>query len=263
MKKIFLITACLILSTTLLSGCNLGAILQGNSQTNDNSSNTTHRGAFSASSEPEPTKTPKPAASASAKPSPSATAKPAAAPTPAPTVAPTTAPVTQTDLSTAELSYFSQYFSGYDTYGFLLSTYTSPVDIDLKQVFYAGAYIKGPEPTQAEVQDYLAATGAKEVYDYLIKLTSAQINALLTEKAGVTMNNLHNLMFGKYLAKYDAYFFQVGDTNYTSFTADSGYKTSDGKVVVKCSAKGVIKSCTVTLKQSGDKYLFVANQITG
>ena len=54
------------------------------------------------------------------------------------------------DLTSEELRGFTQWINGKSNYGFLLSEYTRPQDVDLSQVFYSGAGIETAPLSKAE-----------------------------------------------------------------------------------------------------------------
>lgn len=171
----------------------------------------------------------------------------------------------QTPLTRDELDFFTDYFEQETNNGFLLSGYSEPSDINLAELFYNGAGIAYSESEMSadEINDYLKATNLPEVEFDLLKVIKSEAEAFLLEKTGVTFSDLH--VPGLYLEKYDAFYWQVSDTNYNLLICDSGYKTEDGKFVIHCSAEEgigqLVESCTVTLKKDGGHYLFVSNSI--
>ena len=71
------------------------------------------------------------------------------------------------DLTSEELREFTRWInqgSNCGNYGFLLSEYTRPEDVDLSQVFYAGAGIENMPLSEAERAEYLKITGDEEIH---------------------------------------------------------------------------------------------------
>ncbi|UOO37749.1 hypothetical protein IZU99_00335 [Oscillospiraceae bacterium CM] len=150
-------------------------------------------------------------------------------------------------------------------YGFLLSNYAKPSEIDLDALFYTGAGIAsdGQEISSDEQQAFMDAYELDSIDGDLLKLSTKQINDYLKEKAGVTLSQISGKLHWLYIQKYDAYYSMVFDTNYGFFNCVSGYKTSDGTYVIQCEDNPEygqqIDRCVVTLHQSGDSYMFVSN----
>ena len=188
-------------------------------------------------------------------------------PTPTPATAiPSSNPMpSRTELTQPELDFFTEYFGRVENNGFLLSEYDSPEYIDLYEVFYTGAGIDPESISDEELNDYLNAIDASEVYTDLLKLTTVQLNVHLYEKTGLSLNDFAYGLHYLYLEKYDAYYLQRGDTNYNFLECFEGYKTNTGIIVIRCRAvEGygqAVESCTVTLEKSGGKYLFLANTV--
>ena len=222
---------------------------------------------------PSPSTSPKPSASpsASAKPSasPSASAKPSATPIPSASAKPSPSPSPSANekipLPDASLAFFKTYFALQENNGFLLSNYSKPSEIDLQQLFYAGAGIASWNISPQEVEAYKAYYNIKELWGGLMKLTTKQINDYLKDKMGLTLADMKGTpMKWLYLKQFDAYYVERSDTNYGFFNCVSGYKTADGTVVVNCQVPPgygqQVDKCEVTLKKVGDKFLFVSNK---
>jgi hypothetical protein len=234
-----------------------------------------------------PSETPEPSTAPSEKPSPSvkpsAEPSPPAAPsekppsvpfggnlkpTPVPSSHPSSAPSPsasneKTPLTAESLAYWTDYFAQQENNGFLLSSYDEPEDIDLQQLFYAGAGIASWDVTQKETNAYLDYYGYDELWGGLMKLTTDQVDDFLMEKMGISYWDTWSDMGWVYLEQFDAYFVERSDTNYGFFECVSGYKTANGTVVVQCQVPDgygqQVDKCTVTLKKSGSRYLFYSN----
>ena len=229
-----------------------------------------------ASQTPAPSETPSP----SEKPSPSEAPKPSEKPpsgfggsidstkppstqTPSPHPSPSPSPTAsgaKTPLTAESLAYWKDYFAQQENYGFLLSSYDRPENVDLEQLFYAGAGIATWDVSQAEIDAYLDYNGYDELWGSLMKLTPEQIDEFMIDKTGVSLYDTTGSWYWVYLSDYDAWYIERSDTNYSFFDCVSGYKTADGTVVIECRVPDgygqQVDKCTVTLKKSGDRYLF-------
>ena len=170
----------------------------------------------------------------------------------------------KTPLSAESLAYWTDYFAQQENNGFLLSSYSAPEDIDLAELFYAGAGIASWDLSQKEVDAYMDYYDIDELWGGLMKLTTDQIDDFLMKKMGISFWDTWSDMGWMYFAEFDAYIVERSDTNYGFFDCVSGYKTADGTVVIECRAPDGygqrVDKCTVTLKKSGNTYLFYSNK---
>ena len=170
---------------------------------------------------------------------------------------------TSRELTPDETSFFSDYLSRSGNWGFLLSTYKSPGEIDLNELFYSGAGISNYSLTEEEGEDFLNASGAEEIYTDVVHLTTAQIDDFLLEKTGLTYAQMQKGLGWVYSAQTDTWYHQAGDTNWRPFECVGG--TADGdvyKLHVKAtdSEPGYRAELYETvLRKNGDGYQFVSN----
>jgi hypothetical protein len=174
------------------------------------------------------------------------------------------------ELTESELTAYSEYLSGRDSYGFLLSSYEDVKDVDLGQVFYSGAGLS-EQPNEEEKEAYLEEMNQEELYTDLFYVSAEKADDLLREKTGYSLEEFQedgNDMQMVYLEAYDAYFAEVGDTNYIEITCTSGTENSDGTITLDCVSgmeggdeSNVTLRCTVTLEQASRQ--FISNEITG
>ncbi|MCI8598096.1 MAG: hypothetical protein HFJ10_06600 [Lachnospiraceae bacterium] len=172
------------------------------------------------------------------------------------------------DLSNAELQEFTMWISqgsNYGNYGFLMSEYTKPQDVDLSQVFYAGAGLETEPLTKEEEQAYLEITEQEEIYTDCTRLTTDQINEFLEAKLNLSLDDMENELEWVYLPDSDAWVWQHGDTNYINYTCVSGRQIAADTFELNCVpgdenfAPYALPSCRLTLQKYGDDYRFLSN----
>lgn len=174
-------------------------------------------------------------------------------------------PFTPRDLTNAELRDFTKWVCQKSNYGFLMSEYTKPQDVDLSQVFYAGAGLETEQLTRKEVQDYLDITQGEEIYTECTRLTTDQINEFLETKLGLSLDEMETEFEWVYLPDSDAWVWEHGDTNYINFTCVSGRQTTEDTFELNCVPGDenfdpyVLPSCRVTLQKYGEDYRFLSN----
>ena len=94
------------------------------------------------------------------------------------------------ELTSEELRKFTQWINQVNNYGFLLSEYTQPQDVDLSQVFYIGAGIENTSLSEEEEAAYLKITGDEEIYTDCTRLTTVRINVVCEKKLGLTLDDM-------------------------------------------------------------------------
>ena len=164
------------------------------------------------------------------------------------------------ELSDEELNSFTDFVNSIENYGFLLSEYTAPTDVDLYEVFYCGAGISAHSLTDDELEAYEQATDWTIELD-VERLTTAQIDDFLIKKTGHSLKEMKDPFTWTYLEKYDAYIFQHGDTNYCSFICTEGKKIDEDIFEIHYIPQQEygVNAGILTLKRSGDDYIFVSN----
>lgn len=130
------------------------------------------------------------------------------------------------ELTQEELDTFTQFIRGRDAYGFLLSEYADPVEVDLEQVFYSGAGFQ-QSMSEEEVAAYLAACNQEEMYTDCVKITQSDAKKLVEEKLGISLEDMDADRIGLYIPEFDAYYHECGDTNYMEYTCVSGTVKGD------------------------------------
>ena len=141
------------------------------------------------------------------------------------------------ELTNEELREFTRWINqgnNYGNYGFLLSEYTRPEDVDLDQALYTGAGVDTTPLSAEEEKAYLEVTGDEEIYTDCTKMTTDEINGVLEEKLGLGLDDMTNKLDWVYLHDTDAWVWQHGDTNYMNFTCVSGKQIGKDTFELSC-----------------------------
>lgn len=166
------------------------------------------------------------------------------------------------ELSQEELGNFTSFVQRPENYGFLLSSYDRPQDVDLAQVLYSGAGMGSASMDEEERAVYEEAVGMGIETD-MTRLTTQQIDDFLRQKTGYGLGDMSGGLQWTYLPEYDAYYHMHGDTNMAFFTCTSGRVEGD-TIILECNEEGVYttnRACTLTLKENGGDYIFLSNQL--
>lgn len=161
------------------------------------------------------------------------------------------------ELTAEELQWFADFVNDGENYGFLLSQYERPEEVNLEEVLYNGAGMENAPFTEEERQAY-ESEGCFVDTD-ITNLSGTQIDAFLQKKMGISFAETKNGLDWFYFEGNDCYLFQHGDTNQTSFLCVSGRQEGD-VIILQCKATEAYRSdCILTLKKAGDTYRFVSN----
>ena len=171
------------------------------------------------------------------------------------------------DLTTAELQKFTDWINEGDNggnYGFLLSDYGDPKDADLGEIFYSGAGMATEPLTAAERQEYLKISGREDIETDCVRLTTEQINHVLTKRLGCTLDEMSRELPWFYLEKAKVWVTEHGDTNYVNFTCVSGRELAAGVYELDCvpgdeNYRPYVHSCHLTLQADGEDYRILSN----
>lgn len=137
-------------------------------------------------------------------------------------------------LTAEELQTYTELIQQPSNYGFLLSDWDKPTDINLYEVFYNGAGISR-DGTEAEIQAYLERNGQDELYTDFFVMDKTAVSNLLLEKIGLTYDEF--VMKGGrgmeeiYYAETDSFCLEAGDTNYLIFECTDGVANEEGTIV--------------------------------
>ena len=172
-------------------------------------------------------------------------------------------------LSEDECGELEKFINGIGNYGFLLSIYEKPQDLDADQVFFAGAGLELSVPEEEEREAYLEETGEDKAVN-LFRLGATQVNDYLQYRAGVSMDELSHKPDWVYLEDYDAYYLCHGDeeTNVCKFEViDAAVQGDFYRVHYRARREAPdldgwhIPVYEVILKKNGDSYRFCANRL--
>ena len=176
------------------------------------------------------------------------------------------------ELQRGELKAFTDWIDTADdraNYGFLLSEYEDPRELDLNQLLYTGAGMETPSLTEDERQAYLEITGQPEIYTDVVRLTTEQIDGFLEQKTGYALDEMTGPFDWTYLEETDAWVHQHGDTNYMPFTCVRGWETEKGSFELECVpgdgqlTPDLYPSCRLRLARHGDDYRVLSNAFDG
>lgn len=169
-------------------------------------------------------------------------------------------------LTAEELEEYTEWVQDNSNYGFLLSDWENPTQIDLYQVFYSGAGV-ARQGTEEEKQAFLERHDQQEIYTDFIAIDKADVDALLVEKTGLTYDEL--VMKGSkgmedwYYAETDSFCSESGDTNYCQFVCTDGVINEEGTMVtLQCDGDDWVRTCEVEVIIISEPWGIVGNHIT-
>lgn len=123
--------------------------------------------------------------------------------------------ITQSDAQT--LKELQEFLNEDSSYGFLLSSYDIPEDIDLNQVFYSGAGFKQEKLTEKEEELLLDRIPQDEIVTPVVKVKEEQIEELLSAKAGISYEEANHPLDEEdgwaRINRYSTWYALRGDTN--------------------------------------------------
>ena len=173
------------------------------------------------------------------------------------------------EITEEEKSGFEAFLNEPGNYGFLLSVYERPQELDAEQVFFTGAGLTLKPVTDEEREAYLEKTGREEAVN-LFGLSAAQISEHLLYKAGIALSDLSHKPGWVYLEDYDTYYQCHADeeTNLCTFEVTDGaaqgdyYRIHYRPVKAAPEEDGWHTPCyEVILKKNGDGFRFLANRL--
>jgi hypothetical protein len=172
-------------------------------------------------------------------------------------------------LSDEECLELQNYINETGNYGFLLSVYEKPQDLDAEQAFFIGAGLELRIPTEEEREAYMEATGGEETVN-LFGMSAQQVTDYLQYKAGVSLDELTHQPGWIYLEDYDTYYQCHGDeeTNVCEYEVTDAAVQGDFYRVHYRNRRYArnldgwhIPVYESILKRNGDNYRFCANRL--
>lgn len=168
-------------------------------------------------------------------------------------------------LTEAELQEYTEWIRDKSNYGFLLSDWENPTQINLFEVFYGGAGISH-EGTEEQIQAYLNRYEEEGIYTDFWVIDKADMDIFLLEKVGLTYDELlmkgNESLEGIYYPETDCFCLQAGDTNYCMFTCTDGVLNEEGtEVILQCEGDYWVSKCEVVVNIVGGTKAIVSNHI--
>lgn len=152
--------------------------------------------------------------------------------------------------------------------GFLSRTYQNVKDAELGEIFYNGAGISGSAGAlQEELKaEYLKVSGQAEIYTDFMALSEQEMEVLLQNETGLSMEDFNHRIGWYYLPAYGAFAKEVSDTNFKQIEVQDVYYNKAADVYsVLYRTPGIMDEngeeglYRVTLKQTGDHWQIMAN----
>ena len=136
--------------------------------------------------------------------------------------------VERVSMDSRTLEEIEAYLNEDSSYGFLLSCYEKPEDIDLTQVFYNGAGAPQEELEEKEEKLLLERTNQEAFVTSVTKVKEEYVEELLARKAGITYEE-SNLPLDSWahIGRYGAWYHLHGDTNRVSVRCTDGWQQGD------------------------------------
>lgn len=184
--------------------------------------------------------------------------------------------ITRTDEQTLEE--LQGFLNEDSSYGFLLSSYDIPEEIDLNQVFYSGAGFKQEELTKKEKELLLDRIPQEEITTPVVRLKEDQIEELLSKKAGITYDEakhpLDKADGWAHIGRYKSWYALRGDTNRRYIKCTDAWQQGNLYIIhyqlmeqapeeTENSAKSALYRPTyeVQLQKTGEDYRFCYNVV--
>ena len=168
------------------------------------------------------------------------------------------------DPNRKELKKFNELFGAASSWynRALTCEYTSPTQISLEYLFYAGFPGESRDPTNAEWVQLKGYPGFNKNYD-LMRLPVDKMNAVLQELFGITLEDMEDVAFADvvYLESTNCYYHMVTDFRCVeNFNAIAVEYLDDGTIRVKYTQDEQLDEVyAVTLMPYGDGYRILSN----
>ena len=160
------------------------------------------------------------------------------------------------EITAEEMQYFTEFVQTGNNYGFLMSAYDTPADVNLNEVFFCGLIgTSSDEISEEEKEAYKKTVEWGEIYTDFFRITATELNEYLLETTGLSYEQMNNSIGWSYLPEYDAYYSDHGDTNYTRFSCIGGYTVDEKFFVLRMTG-----NLELVLEKCGDTYQFRSNR---
>lgn len=166
-------------------------------------------------------------------------------------------PAVYRKLTEEELQVYTEYVRDISNYGFLLSEWEKPEQIDLMEVFYGGAGISH-EGTPEEIAAFLDRYGREGLETDFVAVAREDVNTFLLEKIGLTYDEIlakgNRSLEEIYYPETDSFCFEAGDTNRCMFECIDGVENEEGTIVTlhcKGSEWDRVQECEVEVTKNG------------
>lgn len=168
-------------------------------------------------------------------------------------------------LTEAELQEYTEWIQDKSNYGFLMSDWQNPSQINLFEVFYGGAGIShagNEEQTQAFLNRY----DLEEIETDFWVIDKADMDIFLLEKVGLTYDELvmkgNESLEGIYYPEVDSFCLAAGDTNYIKFVCTEGTLNEEGTMVtLRCEGDYWVSECETKVNIVGGTKSISSNHI--
>lgn len=166
-------------------------------------------------------------------------------------------------LSEAELKQFQEYLNQPDNYGFTVSLYKTPDEIDMDWVFAFGAGIKNCDYSEEALNAYLEADDEFDSVEYdVIALAGDDVRSLIEAKTGIADYDVSKIDGYTYVEEYDILFSQVSDYYDKDLICYEGVKNDNLiQIVYKVGNQDNRRRITlVDTKNSENTYTYYSNR---
>ena len=142
---------------------------------------------------------------------------------------------TVSKMDSGKLAELEAYFNEESSYGFLLSSYEQPQEIDLNQVFYAGAGFEQKGITEKERKLLLERMPVKEITMPVNKVREEDVEALLKQKTGLSheefLHPLGDLEEWAHIGRYNSWYTLNAETNRKQILCTDAWEQGDQVIV--------------------------------
>ncbi len=161
---------------------------------------------------------------------------------------------TVSKMDSGKLAELEAYLNEESSYGFLLSSYEQPQEIDLNQVFYAGAGIEQKGITEKERKLLLERMPVKEITMPVNKVREEDVEALLKQKTGLSheefLHPLGDLEEWAHIGRYNSWYTLNAETNRKQILCTDAWEQGDQVIVHYQLGKPVIHPLPEDPKES-------------